>query len=523
MIKRINSSTGNYEEQVTDTLVLDTVPTVNSFNAVTSDGIARAIAGASGEVPQVTENDNGKVLTAIYDAGGPAVEWSTNGLVPASTSEDSGKVLTVNSTGTPAWKMPSGTTEWWGGEPEPIVLGAKQIRLLFKNSEYDPRNDSDTSFLDRFTSITKENDGSYTFQFKKGTTHDHYASGAFNNKYTIDTVGEFVVLAWSPELLSGEGAAYDNYDYLFNLCTGLRAVYNVDWRCGQQQTDLRYAFGGCVMLKTYRHYRRPLSSAHSGLQHYIRRGTGMFSGCVNLEDVYMSLKGPLPSTANVWSFDSMFSGCEKLKVGPQILGGATSTYGMFSGCFNLETFCTVPSEADNEYHSKVFSCNCQNMFLNCRSLVDASALAEFFASVKVSNAADMFMNCSSLRVLPKNIYLYSNSDVDCQNMFSHCYSLIELPVLDYANVTNARAMFAYSKNLIDISSLSSVTWNAGLTNVELMFSGCEGVRTGLLGCYNGLSANTSITDHIDTFSNCGRAWSNPDLANIPASWGGTGA
>ena len=58
-----------------DELVFDQTPTVNSTNPVTSDGVARAIAGASGEVPVVTENDNGKVLKAIYDAGGPAVEW----------------------------------------------------------------------------------------------------------------------------------------------------------------------------------------------------------------------------------------------------------------------------------------------------------------------------------------------------------------------------------------------------------------------------------------------------------------
>lgn len=59
-----------------DELVFDTTPTVNSTNPVTSDGVARAIAGASGEVPQVTENDNGKILTAIYDEGGAAVEWA---------------------------------------------------------------------------------------------------------------------------------------------------------------------------------------------------------------------------------------------------------------------------------------------------------------------------------------------------------------------------------------------------------------------------------------------------------------
>lgn len=74
--KCINSEYKQYKPVLTDKLVLDAVPTVNSLNSVTSDAVARAIAGASGEVPVVTESDNGKVLTAIYDEGGPAVEWA---------------------------------------------------------------------------------------------------------------------------------------------------------------------------------------------------------------------------------------------------------------------------------------------------------------------------------------------------------------------------------------------------------------------------------------------------------------
>ena len=74
--KVINSATQQFEPVLVDKLVLDAVPTVNSFNSVTSDAVARAVAGASGEVPQVTESDNGKVLKAVYDAGGPAVEWA---------------------------------------------------------------------------------------------------------------------------------------------------------------------------------------------------------------------------------------------------------------------------------------------------------------------------------------------------------------------------------------------------------------------------------------------------------------
>jgi len=89
MRKIINAEGQEFVPVSTDDLVLDAVPTVNSFNSVTSDAVARAVAGASGEVPAVTENDNGKVLSAIYDAGGPAVEWAE---APSSTVSTSGVI-----------------------------------------------------------------------------------------------------------------------------------------------------------------------------------------------------------------------------------------------------------------------------------------------------------------------------------------------------------------------------------------------------------------------------------------------
>lgn len=93
MQKIINSNTAKYQPMLTDNLVLDDKPTVNSFNSVTSDGVARAIAGASGEVPAVTEADNGKILTAIYDAGGAAVEWAdAPSGIPDMAGQD-GKIL----------------------------------------------------------------------------------------------------------------------------------------------------------------------------------------------------------------------------------------------------------------------------------------------------------------------------------------------------------------------------------------------------------------------------------------------
>lgn len=73
--KKVVGGAREMQAVLVDSLVLDSVPRVNSMNFVTSDAVARAVAGASGEVPQVTEQDNGKVLKAVYDEDGPAVEW----------------------------------------------------------------------------------------------------------------------------------------------------------------------------------------------------------------------------------------------------------------------------------------------------------------------------------------------------------------------------------------------------------------------------------------------------------------
>ena len=59
--------------------------------------MARAVAGVSGEVPAVEEGDNGKVLTAIYDEGGAAVEWANPPTELPASLGTAGQVLTVNS------------------------------------------------------------------------------------------------------------------------------------------------------------------------------------------------------------------------------------------------------------------------------------------------------------------------------------------------------------------------------------------------------------------------------------------
>ena len=80
MKKQIVSETKQYQPSFPDELLLDDTPKVNSFNGVTSDGVARAIAGASGGVPEVTSGDNGKVLTASYSGGVGSYSWEIHQL-----------------------------------------------------------------------------------------------------------------------------------------------------------------------------------------------------------------------------------------------------------------------------------------------------------------------------------------------------------------------------------------------------------------------------------------------------------
>ena len=691
--KKINVNDGSgrkFTDNTVGEIVLDVVPTVNSFNGVTSDAVARAVAGASGEVPQVTESDNGKVLKAVYDEGGPAVEWgeatvdqtynaeSTNAqsgtavaeaigtvnAVPASAVEDAGKVLTVDANGAAAWAeaqggdvvvvtydttkvaeisaaikdaiaagkpvvmynptgkvvapmtsctvngdtvdaqfcitkgtastdktyisyqlmgsigvlfsntgtivpavslntdagkvltagstpdavswqrvypdiagnagkvlavnsgatgtewvspaTPSGgSDEWWGGDPGTITLPAQTLRLKFKDLTYDPRNETDTSFTDHFQSITKVSDGVYDFLFANvasGTNAGNpLFSEAFKNKYLAGS--EFVILAFN--FTTDTYGKAKNASGIFEGCTGLRAAYNVqDSNSGQNRGgSFSRAFYGCTGLVYFS--VKDVNGNKDFRIDSVSSFTEMFKGCTSLVDCNLVIS----RVSGTATCREMFSGCASLVTGPSIDRSVSNANQMFFGCISLRGFhlngvlgtFDIPSDT---------ACSCGNMFYNCTSL--ESADIPFFLYHTVSGAGNMFRGCKKMKTPPRHIKVASGVSLDASYMFESCWELESLPVMDYSAVAGASNMFENCTMLPDISALAAVTWNASLADVGNMFKQCWGIEKGLKDVYDNMAATATITSHSNTFEGCGTAFSNPELAQIPSSWGGTG-
>lgn len=114
--KKVVGGAREMQAVLADSLLLDAVPRVNSMNFITSDAVARAVAGASGEVPQVTDQDNGKVLKAVYDEGGPAVEWAAEKSYSAGAGIAIGEDNSISAPTAPVvidYAAGASTTEVW--------------------------------------------------------------------------------------------------------------------------------------------------------------------------------------------------------------------------------------------------------------------------------------------------------------------------------------------------------------------------------------------------------------------------
>ena len=136
----------------------------------------------------------------------------------------------------------------------------------------------------------------------------------------------------------------------------------------------------------------------------------------------------------------------------------------------------------------------------------------------VTSLAGMCSNCTTLT----SVALFDTRSVtDMSLMFSHC-NLTTLPLFPTGSVTDMSSM------CLDCSALTAIPLfdTSSATNVDQAFLSCENVEHGALALYQQMSTQaTPPSSHMNAFGSCGSntATGAAELAQIPKSWGGTGA
>ena len=217
-------------------------------------------------------------------------------------------------------------------------------------------------------------------------------------------------------------------------------------------------------------------------------------------------------TSSVQNMEGMFASAESLTTIPAFdTSNVTNMSWMFAACQKLTSLPLLNT-------SNVTNMSC----LFCHNdLYDNHYLTTIppWDMSSVTIADRMFSFCTALTNVP---LLDLSSVVNMRQMFEGCSSLATVPTFDTSSATNMKQMFNRCSSLTAVPLFDT----ADVTDVASMFSYCYNVQSGSLALYTQLSSQTiPPTNYSNCFTDCGRDTVSgaAELAQIPSSWGGTGA
>lgn len=142
-----------------------------------------------------------------------------------------------------------------------------------------------------------------------------------------------------------------------------------------------------------------------------------------------------------------------------------------------------------------------------------------FDTSNVTSIVSAFNGASKIENLP----LFNTQNVTAMgSAFANCTSLLKIPQLNTSKVTGFGRFAQQCISLKEVPILDTSKAN----NVEYMFYGCVNVEGGALDLYTQMSTQTTPpTNFSNCFYICGRdtVTGAAELAQIPSTWGGTGA
>lgn len=225
---------------------------------------------------------------------------------------------------------------------------------------------------------------------------------------------------------------------------------------------------------------------------------GIFDNCEALAEI------PFMDMSNVTMLDYAFEYTAITTIPSFNTENVTSMNSLFAGCTALETIPLI-----NTINVEDMSC----MFEGCSSLVSIPLLD----TSNVNSMYLMFAGCESLTTIP---LLNTSNVTTMEAMFNTCESLISVPLLDTKSVTNMDSMFESCGELVSIPLFDTTH----VTAMDNMFDNCVNVQTGALALYTQASTQANPPETYDgCFTQCGTNTQTgaAELAQIPASWGGT--
>lgn len=140
----------------------------------------------------------------------------------------------------------------------------------------------------------------------------------------------------------------------------------------------------------------------------------------------------------------------------------------------------------------------------------------------VVNCAAMFLQCTELKTINGLSLNSVTAGAGLQQFFDGCTKLENVGTISIPNVRQTNYMF---RGCMGLKSIPSINCDK-VTNVTDMFNGCRNIESGILDFYNYLSTKEVVVNtYAGCFTNCGAdtVTGAAELAQIPSSWGGTGA
>lgn len=198
---------------------------------------------------------------------------------------------------------------------------------------------------------------------------------------------------------------------------------------------------------------------------------------------------------------------------PTIIGNSSSYLGMFSNS-NFTEIC------DLSFPNVI---NSASAFENSSGTTSNLTRIGNLNFPKATTLNRLFRNCSSL--ISTGDITTSNELTSVQRMFYGCTELLELKLFNTSHVTDFLWFAYYGMRPMKYTFIPYYDTSSA-TDVRLMFSNARYVEHGALNLYTRLSTQTNPpTNHSNCFTDCGADTTTgaAELAQIPSSWGGTGA